>query len=125
MLRSVGAVVAGYFVFAASAALLFQLSGRAPHADAPAAFKLATIIWGAVFALVGGWLAAHVSVRRPSAHAAAVAGLIALGAIASMAARPSDALWSQLAALVVMAPCAWLGGVLAARRKAEALRDGV
>jgi hypothetical protein len=118
MLRSIGAVIAGYFVFAASALLLFQLSGREPHADAPLAFKAATTLWGAVFALVGGWLAAHVGVRRPALHGAAVAALIALGAIGSIAARPSDALWSQLAALVVMAPCAWLGGVLAARRRA-------
>lgn len=118
MVRSVGAVVAGYFVFAASAVMLFQLSGRDPHADAPMAFKVATVIWGAVFAMVGGWLAAHVSVRRPGTHASIVAALIAAGAIASILARPSDALWSQVSALVVMAPCAWLGGVLAARAKA-------
>src|SRR5262245_56642855 len=115
MLRSVGAVVAGYFVFAASAVLLFQLSGREPHADAPLAFKIASAIWGAVFAMVGGWLAAHVSVRRPATHGANVAALIAVLAFASILARPSDALWSQISAIVVMAPCAWLGGVLAAR----------
>lgn len=117
MLRSIGAVVAGYFVFAASAVMLFQLSGRDPHADAPWTFKLATVIWGAVFALVGGWLAAHVSVRRPSTHAAAVAGVIAAGALLSIAMDPAGAGWSQAAAVVVMAPCAWLGGILAARRK--------
>src|SRR4051812_28645742 len=117
MMRSLAALASGYFVFAASALLLFQLSGRAPHADAPLTFKIATTIWGAVFAMVGGYLAAHVSVRRPVTHAAGVAGVIALGAIASIAARPSDALWSQLAAAIVMAPCAWAGGVLAERRK--------
>src|SRR5438067_12724805 len=117
MVRSIGAVAAGYFIFAASAALLFQLSGQEPHAAATLTFKLASIIWGAVFALVGGWLAAHVSVRRPATHAAAVAGLIALGAVVSIAARPSDALWSQLSALIVMAPCAWLGAVLASTRR--------
>jgi hypothetical protein len=118
MLRSIAAVAAGYFIFAVSAVLLFQLSGQAPHADAPLAFKIAAAVWGAVFALVAGWLTGHVSVRKPAAHAAAVAVVIALGAIVSIAARPSDALWSQLSALVVMAPCAWLGGVLAARAKA-------
>ena len=118
MLRSVGAVVAGYFIFAASAVLLFQLSGRDPHADAPLTFKIACTVWGAVFALVGGWLAAHVSVRRPGTHASIVAALIAAGAIASILARPSDALWSQVSALAVMAPSAWLGGVLAAKRRA-------
>jgi hypothetical protein len=118
MLRSIGAVVAGYFIFAVSAVLLFQLSGREPHAGAPLAFKIASTIWGAVFAMVGGWLAAHVSVRRPGTHAAIVSALIAAGALASILARPSDALWSQVSAIVVMAPCAWLGGVLAARQKA-------
>jgi hypothetical protein len=118
MLRSVGAVVAGYFVFAVSAVLLFQLSGREPHADAPLTFKLASVVWGAVFALVGGWLAAHVSVRHPATHAAAVAAVIALGALASMFADAAGARWTQAAALLVMAPSAWLGGILAARRKA-------
>jgi hypothetical protein len=118
MLRSLGAVVAGYFVFAASAVLLFQLSGQDPHAPAPLSFEIASVVWGAVFALVGGWLAAHVSVRQPAAHAAAVALVIAAGALASMLADRGAAHWSQLSALAVMAPCAWLGGVLAARRKA-------
>ena len=120
MLRSIGAVVAGYFVFALSAVLLFQLSGQEPHADAPLAFKIASVVWGAVFALVAGWLAAHVSVRKPATHAAIVAAVIALGALVSLAMRPSDARWSPIAALVVMAPCAWLGGVVAARRKTPA-----
>jgi hypothetical protein len=117
MVRSIGAVAAGYFVFAVSAVLLFQLSGQAPHADAPLAFKIASIVWGAVFAMVAGWLAAHVAVRRPATHAAVVAAVIALGALVSLVAA-SGARWSQIGALVVMAPCAWLGGVLAARRKA-------
>jgi hypothetical protein len=119
MLRSIGAVIAGYFVFAVSAVLLFQLSGRAPHADAPLGFKVATIVWGAVFAMVGGWLAAHVSVRQPATHGAAVAALIAGLAIASILASPSNVIWTQIAAIVVMAPCAWMGGVLAARQKAS------
>ena len=118
MFRSLGAVVAGYFIFATSAVLLFQLTGADPHYDAPWTFKLASVVWGAVFALVAGWLAAHVAVKRPATHAAVVALLIAGGAIASLVAQPAGARWSQLAALVVMAPCAWLGGVLAARRRA-------
>lgn len=117
MLRSVGAVFAGYFVFAASAVLVFQLSGQDPHVEAPLTFKVATVVWGAVFAMVGGWLAAHVAVRRPAAHGAIVAGVIAGGALLSVAFDPAGARWSQLAAVVVMAPCAWLGGALAARQK--------
>ena len=116
MLRSIGAVVTGYFVFAASAALLFQLSGQAPHSPAPLTFKVASIIWGVVFALIGGWVAARISVRSPAAHAAAVAALIAIGAVISLFASGAEETWSQIGALVLMAPSAWLGGVLAARR---------
>lgn len=115
MLRSIGAVAAGYIVFGASAALLFQLSGQQPHEAAPVAFKAASIIWGATFALVAGWLTARIAVRRQRLHAGIVAGLIALGAIVSLASRPSDAKWSQLAAIIVMAPCALLGGVISSR----------
>jgi|SRR5215471_21776344 len=118
MLRSIGAVVAGYFVFGMSSFLLFQLSGRDPHNAAPAAFMLATVVWGAVFAMVGGWLAAHVAVRRPATHAAVVAILIAAVAVLSLSLDPAGAHWTQLSAVAVMAPCAWLGGVLAARRLA-------
>src|SRR5262245_10508522 len=119
MLRSAGAVVAGYFVFGVSSFLLFQLSGRDPHNAAPGAFMAATIVWGAVFALVGGWLAAHVAVRRPVAHAAALAVLIAAGALLSIPLDAAGAHWTHISAVVVMAPCAWLGGVLAARQKAR------
>src|SRR5262245_19905366 len=110
MIRSIGAVAAGYFVFAVAAVMLFQLSGRDPHANAPLAFKVATTVWGVVFALVGGWLAAHVSVRRPALHGGLVAAVIAAGAIASLLADRAGETWSQIVALVVMSPSAWIGG---------------
>ena len=116
MLRSIGAVAAGYLVFGSSAALLFQMSGQLPHEQAPVGFKVGATVWGAVFALIAGWLTARVAARRPATHAAVLAGIIALGAVISLAAAPS-AKWSQLSALAVMAPCAWIGGVLAARSR--------
>ena len=120
MLRSIGSVAAGYLVFAASSILLFQMSGRDPGAEAPLAFKAATVIWGSVFALVGGWLTAHIAARRPVLHAAVLGGVIALGAIVSMITGGGQALWSQIAAAVVMAPAAAMGGVLARARLARA-----
>lgn len=114
MIRSLGAVAAGYLVFAGSAALLFQLSGQAPHAPATQAFKIGSIVWGCVSALIAGFLTAHVAGRRPSTHAAIVALIIAAGAVLSLVlAPPGTARWSQVAALVLMAPCAWIGGAVA------------
>src|SRR5262245_25964150 len=110
MLRSIGAVAAGYLIFAMSAVLLFQMSGRAPHEAQPLAFEIATVVWGCVFALVAGWLTARIAARKPAVHAAVLAGVIALGALASLIADLNGAKWSQIAALVVMAPCAWIGG---------------
>ena len=110
MLRSIGAVAAGYLVFGSSAALLFQMSGQLPHEQAPVGFKIGSIVWGAVFALVAGWLTARIAARRPATHAAVLAGVIALGAVISLAAA-SGAMWWQLSALAVLAPCAGLGGL--------------
>ncbi len=112
MLRSVAAVAAGYFVFAASAVMLFQLSGVDPHAPTSAGFKIGNVVWGVVFALVAGWLTARVAARRPGTHAAVLALLIALGAVVSLLASRSASSWSQASALLFMAPAAWIGGIL-------------
>ena len=117
MLRSIGAVAAGYIVFGALAALVFQLAGQEPHEAAPIWFKVVSIACGSVAALIAGWLTARIAVRRPATHAAILAGLIAIGAIASIAADLSGEKWSQTSAAVIMAPCAWIGGRLAAARK--------
>ena len=115
MLRSIGAVAAGYLIFAMSAVLLFQMSGRAPHQAQPLAFEIASVVWGCVFALVAGWLTARIAARKPVLHAAILAGVIALGALGSLIAA-TGAKWTQVAALVVMAPCAWIGGKVSRAR---------
>ena len=115
MLPSIVAIVAGYAVFGASAAILFPLTGRDPHAPAPMAFVIWTTIYGMVFAAAGGFAAAAIAPRKPRVHAAIVGALIALGAVVSLVAAPSDARWSQLAALCLMAPAAAAGGMLRRR----------
>jgi hypothetical protein len=110
-LRSVTAVLLGYVVFAASTFAMFRLSGRAAHAAATVPFMLMTIASGVAFAMAGGYVAGWLAGRRPIAHAAAMAALLALGATASLAATLGHgAVWSQISALVLMAPGAVLGG---------------
>jgi len=121
ILRSILAVVIGYMVFAVSAFAFFQLSGRPPHQEAPFSFVVVSVVYGMAFAALGGYLAAWLSGRRPLAHAVAVAAVLALGATASLLGTlGKGAVWSQVAALVFMAPCAVLGGWLRARRTAGA-----
>jgi O-antigen/teichoic acid export membrane protein len=117
MLRSVSAVVVGYLPFGVSAVLLFKLTGRDPHAPAPLGFMLLSTLYGVAFAILSGYLAARLAGRRPLSHAIAVAGIIGLGALISIVLRPvGAALWSQMTALVLMAPSASLGGLIHRRR---------
>ena len=115
-LRSVAAVLAGYVLFAVCSYAVFRVSGYDPHAPAPAAFMLGAVASGVAFGLAGGYLAGLLAGRRPLAHGIAVAVVLAAGATVSLAATLGHgAVWSQAAALGLMAPAAALGGWLRAR----------
>lgn len=117
MVRSVLAVIAGYFIFAASAFLLFRLTGRNPHAPAELWFQMATILYGLFFAALGGFVAALLGKRFEIEHALAVASLIAaFGAASLLATVKTGAIWTQLASILLIAPCAMVGGYLRQRQ---------
>lgn len=122
MLRSVAAVVAGYALFAVSAVLIFGVSGRDPHAAAPVAFMIGSTLYGVVFALLAGYLCARVARRAELAHGLALGALLGAASVVSIVARrPGATVWSQTAALTLMAPAAVLGAWLRAlqlRRRA-------
>jgi hypothetical protein len=116
LLRSIVAVFVGYLVFAVPAFAVFQLLGQAPHAPAPLGVMLISTITGIVFAVAGGYLAGWIGGRRPAAHGLAMAALLAAGAAVSLASTLGHgAVWSQVAALALMAPGAALGGWWRAR----------
>ena len=116
-LRSLGAAIVGYLIFAVSAFTFFQLSGQPPHQAAYLPFMLASIIVGAVAAVAGGYTAAFLAGYRPLLHGALVATILATGALASLISTLGHgAIWSQVAALAVMAPSALLGGYLRAKQ---------
>jgi Na+/melibiose symporter-like transporter len=113
MIRSVIAIIVGYFVFAAAAALLFFLSGRDPHDAVPTWFLVTSILYGCAFAALGGYLAAFIARRKVFLHAAILTIIIGTGALVSLLSSPGKgAIWSQLAALLLMAPSAIAGGYL-------------
>jgi hypothetical protein len=121
MLRSILGVVTGYLIFAASGVALFQLSGQPPHGEASVPFMIGASVYGVGFALFGGYVSAWIAGRRPVAHAAAMAILLALGASASMLMTiGKGAIWSQLSALALMAPAAVAGGWLRQRMASPA-----
>lgn len=121
ILRSIGAVVFGYFLFAVSAFAFFQLSGQPPHQAAPLRVMFGSIAVGVIAAFVGGYAAARLAGRRPLAHGVAVALVLALGATVSLLSTLGHgAIWSQLGALLLMAPSAVFGGGVRAMQSRRA-----
>ena len=116
-MRSTLAVIAGYLVFGVSAVLLFQWSGRNPHAAASMRFMVLATLYGIGFAAFGGFIAVKLSGDRRLFSSIALAILIDLGAIISLVTSPAgQAHWSQLAVLVFMSPAAIAGGFLGGHR---------
>ena len=78
---------------------------------------LGSIVVGIVFAFLGGYLAARLAGRNPAGHGIAVAAILALGAAISLASAVGHgAIWSQVAALVLMTPSAAIGGLVRKKR---------
>ncbi|WP_155121172.1 hypothetical protein [Bryobacter aggregatus] len=119
MLLSIFSVLAGYLIFAVSAFWLFRLAGQAPHQQAPLGFMIGSSVCGCLFAGLGGYMAGMWAGRAPLGHGVAVGIVLAIGASVSLAnTMGSGAIWSQVAAILLMAPSAMMGGWLRMRQVA-------
>jgi hypothetical protein len=114
-----GGILAGDILFAALSAVMFKVLGRDPHEAADRQFLAASAALGVLFAVAGGYLAATIARKSPVFAGLGVAILIAGGALASiLIARPSS-MWSQVAAIALLAPAAILGGFVRGRTHPE------
>ena len=120
IVRSILAVIVGYLIFAVSAFAFFKISGQPPHEVAPLSIMLESTAVGMLFALCGGYIAGWLAGRRPVVHGMAVAAVLAVGAAVSLLSTlGKGAIWTQITALIFMAPCAAIGGWLRLRRIAN------
>jgi len=73
-----------------------------------------------VYAVFGSWIAARLAPSTPMRHAMALGwiGLVlsTAGAVVAVTASNLGPLWYPIALVVTALPCAWLGGILFARR---------
>ena len=119
--RRVLGVFLGYAIFAASAVLLFALTGRDPHAPQDAVFMAGSVVCGMLFAAVGGYVSAVVAGGNARSQATWVGVIIAVGAAVSLLSGPAtSSIWSRLTALIFMAPSALVGGVIRQRQVGSA-----
>src|SRR5437764_11773699 len=110
VLRSMLAIFSGDAIFGLTAVLLFRIAGRDPHARAPMQFMIASVAVGVIAAAIGGWVTAAIASHHRREHALILGALIGLGAFISLLLRPgTGAIWTQIAAVLLMAPAALIG----------------
>jgi MFS superfamily sulfate permease-like transporter len=108
--RTVAGVIIGDVIFAGSAVVLFRVASIDPHSPASPTFIGFSILYGIIFAALGGFVAGIIG-RRPDVICGTLLALIiAAGALSSLILRPgAGAIWTQSATLVLMAPAALVG----------------
>lgn len=114
MTRKILSVIAGYAVFAVSSVLLFQLAGQQPHQDAPITFKILTIVYGAFFSVLAGFILQLIA-RQTKLTLNFILALIIFLLAAISILTSSGSHWTQLFAMFIFAPVSVLGGYLKLR----------
>ncbi|MEP6787410.1 MAG: hypothetical protein ABJB40_03200 [Acidobacteriota bacterium] len=115
MIRNILAVIAGYLIFAVTAVALFSLSGIDPHTDASVPKVGLVVVYGAVFAAIGGY-AAHLIASSKTLTVNYVLSFIIAGFAVFSLFASSGSHYTQVATIFLFAPLSLLGGYLHAKR---------
>ena len=115
-MRNILGVIVGYLIFAVSAVLLFQISGQNPHGATFASFMIFVILYGAVFATVGGFVAKIIAGGKSLLTNYVLAAIMAGFAAFSMLATGGNH-YTQIAAIFLFAPLSIWGGFLYLKKK--------
>lgn len=116
MTRKILAVVAGYMVFAVSAALLFIISGHPAHQNAPWDFKILTIAYGIFFSVLAG-LILQLIAKQTTLKLNFILALVIFLLAAVSRFTSGGCHWTQYFAMFIFAPASVLGGYLYQRRR--------
>ncbi len=116
MARPILAIVIGYLVFAVPSVALFNIGVIDPHVPPSGRVFLFGLAYGVFFALLAGWVAIRIVGRAVLWPALVVAALVALLAAVSLA-FAQGAYWTELSALILMAPAVVVGGAFRLRNQ--------
>ncbi len=115
MTRSILAIVIGYLVFAVPSVALLNVGVIDPRVPPSGRVFLFSLVYGACFALLAGWVAVRLAGRPVLWPALVVAVVVALLAGVSLA-FARGVYWTELSALILMAPAVVVGGAFRLRK---------
>jgi hypothetical protein len=101
--------VVGYLISAVTSLLYFGLLRISPEQKASTLFMVLTALYGMVFAALGSLVGARFWRRQALGIGAAIAATIAVVALWSAAETPNAEHWTQIVAVLLMAPAAQFG----------------
>jgi hypothetical protein len=131
ILRSIGAVIAGFVVASIVMMMVEMFNGQVLHpelaraaagltdreairallATAPVTAFLVVLVGWMLGAFAGGWVAARLAPRATMRHALVLGGLLTLAGIANNLMLPPP-LWFWVVSVLVFVPSAWAGARL-------------
>ena len=131
MLRSIGAIVAGFLVtsvlaLTADAVMIMLVPDmmRDGRVNGPG-ILLIMLAYSGLSAVAGGYVSARLAPSRPMLHAMILGGIaLALSILAPAMFWSAGPVWYHAAAVGLVLPSAWLGGTLAESRRTGALAGG-
>ena len=135
MLRSIGAVIAGYFAMAIPIMVttllhMIVVLGKLPqpgaHPDIPTSFGVVSLVYSTLYAAFGGYVCAAIARQNRLKHGLALAGLVfVLSLISVYIDRGQQPLWYQVLLVLLGAPATALGALLRAKKDAPATAAAV
>jgi hypothetical protein len=117
IVRSAGAVLAGYAVIAVLTSLGFAPLGGIVHVDADARIQVLGVLVALGAGLLGGAAAAVIAASNPVQHASAVLIFLTIDTAAVLSRPRIDPLWFDLAGSAILMLSAIAGGILIKRAR--------
>jgi hypothetical protein len=127
MLRTIGAVVAGYVVMAAGVLLATIIATRLmlggsmldPSIRPTPSYLAVNVVYSWAFALLGGYLASSLAAQRRLMHASILAALILLFSLKTLVSFPAagQPTWYPYAIAIGGSACVLVGGILRAGKR--------
>ncbi len=110
MVRNVLSVVLGYTIFVISSLTLFKFSGIDPHADPSMVIIIITMLYGALFSFLSGYVTKRIS-QSNSLNMNFILSIVMAGFALFSSFKSEGNHWTQILAIAVFAPLTILGGM--------------